>query len=223
MGLSLHTSFCAPSWVLKFPELTALSRGCFQHWGKEEFISPLPHRTSLIKHMAWCDTGGAGQGEPGAVSVLDETVDLSWAPKSCWLCRGASPASRRLWSCSVAKAIFQPFPNWWHSSPLTWVGGCLQHWGLKPAFSTPARMHLESCSSWWHPELTLPSFLFSPGNMLWTATGWSRRFLMSCVKSKKKQVGNQCCWSCIIFLSALWGFYSPKFVPCPRPPPCSSI
>lgn len=67
MGFSLHTSFCAPSWALKFPELTALSRGCFQHRGKEEFISPLPYRTSLIKHMAWCFIGGVilevGDGE----------------------------------------------------------------------------------------------------------------------------------------------------------------
>lgn len=74
--------FCAPSWALKFPELTALSRGCFQHWGKEEFISPLPHRTSLIKHMACCTIGGGGRGEPSAVSVLNKTVDPRLAPKS---------------------------------------------------------------------------------------------------------------------------------------------
>lgn len=84
MGLPLRASFCAPSWALNSPELTALSRGCFQHWGKEEFI------LNLIKHMAWCDIGGGGQGEPSV--VLNETVDASLAPKSCWLCRGASPA-----------------------------------------------------------------------------------------------------------------------------------
>lgn len=111
MGFSLHTSFCAPSWALKFPELTALSRGCFQHRGKEEFISPLPYRTSLIKHMAWCNIGGGGRGEPGALSVWNKTVVLSLAPKSCWLCRGASPGLRRPWSRLVAKAIFKPFLN----------------------------------------------------------------------------------------------------------------
>lgn len=64
------------------------------------------------------------------------------------------------WSRSVAQAISKPSPKWWHSSPLRWVGGCLQHWGLRPALPTPASVNLESCSSWWHPELTLPSFLF---------------------------------------------------------------
>lgn len=138
MGFSLHTSFCAPSWALKFPELTALSRGCFQHRGKEEFISPLPYRTSLIKHMAWCNIGGGGRGEPGALSVWNKTVVLSLAPKSCWLCCGASPGLRRPWSRLVAKAIFKPFLNGWHSSPLHWVGCCLQHSGLEPAPPPPA-------------------------------------------------------------------------------------
>lgn len=112
MGFSRCTSFCAPSWALKFPELTALSRGCFQHWGKEEFISPLPYGTSLIKHMAWCNIGGGGQGEPGALSVLNKTVDPGLAPKSCWLYRGALPGLCRPWSCLAAKAIFKPFVNW---------------------------------------------------------------------------------------------------------------
>lgn len=160
MGVLSPCVFLCSTLGAEIPWIDSSKQGMFPALGQGGVYFP---SASQIKHMAWCNIGGGGQGEPSAGYWAGQLI-RAWLPKAAGCAvehrlpragRGAARWPRRF-----------PFLNWWHSPALPWVGGCLQHWGLKPALPMPASMNLGSCCLWWHPELTLPSFLFSPGNML---------------------------------------------------------